>query len=38
MKYVTNGIVEIVKITLYLYAFYLAWDLGIIDGIMNYFR
>ncbi len=38
MKHVINGITEIVKLCIILYAVYIAFECGIIDSIVNIFK
>ena len=37
MRYIINGIVDIVKLIIVLYAMWFAWDTGIISDVINYF-
>ena len=37
MRYKINGIVDIVKLIIVLYAMWFAWDTGIISDVINYF-
>ena len=38
MKYVINGIVDIAKLVIVLYAIYYAFEYGIVDYIVNLFK
>ena len=38
MKYLINGIVDIVKLIIVLLAVFYAFESGIVDNIVNYFK
>ena len=38
MKYLINGIVDIVKLIIILLAVFYAFESGIVDSIVNYFK
>ena len=38
MRYLINGIVDIVKLIIVLYALYLAVELGLVERIINMFQ
>ncbi len=38
MKYLINGIVDIVKLIIILGAIFYAFESGIVDNVVNYFR